>query len=139
MTLLNLLNNNLLDDLFYDASHDFFASPYYAYKPKADMIETEDGYTLSFDVPGFNQENLSVKVEKGVLKVDGTFKDDEKSNKKDEKKYLRRERYNREFHRAFKLPDNVDTEKINASLKNGVLEVNIDKTPEQKPKQIRIQ
>lgn len=139
MTLLQLLNNSLLSDTDRTFTNDFCKTPYFAYKPNADLIETENGYELTFDVPGFNQENLSIKVENGVLKVDGTTKTgDNKEEKEEKKRYLLQERYNREFHRAFKLPENIDREQIKANLKDGVLRVNLEKHPEEKPKQIEI-
>ena len=81
------------------------------------------------------KEDVKVTVHNGVLTIQG-----ERKQAKEEKgkKFHRVERYYGSFTRAFTLPDNVDETKISASFKDGVLNLQIQKTEEEKPKSIEV-
>ena len=95
--------------------------------PAIDLIERDDAFELTADMPGLEAKDVEVKVANGVLTVKG-----EKQLEKEEKRedfHLRERRFN-SFERSIRIPDGVDTEKIAASFKNGVLEVVMPKTAE---------
>ena len=105
------------------------------WSPSVDIYEDENGIRLHADVPGIDQKDLDVKVENGMLTVKGERKLDREDKKAN---YHRIERYYGQFTRSFMLPDYDDTEKVEATCKQGVLEVFIPKKAEKRPKQIKV-
>ncbi len=106
-----------------------------AWMPAADVVESNDKLTFSFEVPGFKQEELTLNVETGVLSLEGDRKFEEETT---DKSYHRIERAYGHFLRSFALPMNVDPGKVSATLADGVLKVDIPKREEAKPKAIPI-
>ncbi len=99
--------------------------------PAVDIVEKDGAYEVTADVPGFDEKNIEVKVVNGSLAIKGERKSEKEEKKKD---YYLSEREFGSFERSFSLPDGVDTDKIEASLKKGVLTVTLPKKPEaQKP------
>ena len=103
--------------------------------PAVDIYETENELVLKADLPDMNEKDLDIRVEDNMLTVRGERKF-ESTVKED--KYLRVERSYGAFSRSFSLPSTVDTEKINAEYKNGVLSVQLPKRAESKPKQVKV-
>ncbi len=99
--------------------------------PAVDFVERESAYEVHADLPGLDEKDVEVRVAGGVLTIKG-----EKHEEKDEKKpdfHLRERRFG-SFERAFRIPEGVDADKIEASFKKGVLTVTLPKTVEaQKP------
>ena len=81
------------------------------------------------------KENIEVNVENDVLTVRGEKKEEKETKEKD---YIRSERYYGAFHRAFSLPASVDASKVNASYKEGVLEITLPKKEGAKSKQTKV-
>jgi HSP20 family protein len=106
-----------------------------AWAPPVDITETPDQLVFQVELPGFSQEDLSLRAENGVLTLEGERKFEKESEKK---AYHRVERAYGRFVRAFSLPVNVDPEKINATLVDGLLTVELPKREEAKPKSIPI-
>jgi len=104
--------------------------------PVVDIYEDENKLTIEAELPGLSQKNIDVKVENNTLIIKGEKKF-EKEDKKDN--YHRIERFYGTFQRSFLLPETVDSEKIKAEYKNGVLDISIPKKPEVKPKQVKIE
>ena len=104
--------------------------------PLVDVKEGKDDYRISAEVPGFSADEIKVYVEKHVLHIEG--EKSEKKEEKDGKKYLLKERTISSFSRSFTLPDSVDEEKIEASFKNGVLDLTLSKMPKEEPKKIEV-
>ena len=77
-------------------------------------------------MPGIDESNIDVKVSDGVLSIKGEKKEEKEEKSKD--RYLSERRYG-SFQRAFRVPDGVDADKIEANFKNGVLTVTLPKTP----------
>ncbi|HEX3037252.1 MAG TPA: Hsp20/alpha crystallin family protein, partial [Thermodesulfobacteriota bacterium] len=103
--------------------------------PAADIYETESGYVVKADFPGVKKENIQIDVHDGTLTLKAEKKFEEKESKDN---YLRVERAYGSFVRSFRLPKNVDAEKIEAEYKDGVLEVTLPKKEEAKPKKIQV-
>ncbi|MGB2964533.1 MAG: Hsp20/alpha crystallin family protein [Anaerolineales bacterium] len=103
--------------------------------PRVDIAETDKAFEIKAEIPGVNKEDVKVAVHNGVLTVQG----ERKLEKEEEgKKFHRVERFYGSFTRSFTLPDNVDETKISASFKDGVLNLQIQKTKEAKPKSIEV-
>jgi HSP20 family protein len=103
--------------------------------PAVDILETEDSITLKADVPDVKIEDLDIRVENNTLTLRGNrkFQKDEQV-----KGYHRLERSYGEFVRTFALPNTVDSEKVAADYKNGVLAVTLPKKEAAKPRQVKV-
>ena len=106
-----------------------------AFVPPVDVYEDEQGLRLKLEVPGIDEKDLDVRVENNVLSIRGERKF-EKEEK--EENFHRIERRYGSFSRTFTLPTTVDTEKVSADYKNGVLTLQLVKKAEAKPKQIKV-
>ena len=95
--------------------------------PAIDIADTEKAYEVTAELPGMDEKNVEVKIANGVLTIKGE-KQDEKEEKN--KGYYVRERNFGSFERSFEVPDSVDTDKIEATFKKGVLTVTLPKSAE---------
>lgn len=102
--------------------------------PPVDVAETQDRILVRAEVPGMKQEDISIEFENGLL----TIKGDRKLEKSEGVTWHRVERIYGNFSRSFTLPRSVDPEKISASYRDGILEVEVPKREEAKPKHIKI-
>ena len=95
--------------------------------PAVDVVEKEKAYEIAAELPGLAESDIDVKFSDGVLSIKGEKKEEKEEKKKDS--YLSERRYG-SFQRSFRVPDGIDTDKIAANFKNGVLTVTLPKTPE---------
>lgn len=102
--------------------------------PPVDVAEEGDKILVKVEVPGVNEKDLKVNFEDGLLTVSG----ERQFERKDERNYHRIERTYGTFVRSFNLPRSVDASAIKASYLDGVLEIEIPKREEAKPRQIQI-
>ena len=107
---------------------------------KTDVRETENGYELDIDLPGFKKEDVSIQLENGYLSISaekGVEKED--TNKKG--KFIRKERYSGQCSRSFYVGDGVRPEDVNASFEDGILKIAMPKAvqPERPNNRIAIQ
>jgi len=102
-----------------------------------DVNETETEFFLSADMPGLDKKDVSIDIHDGVITIKGERAID---NEKSTDSYRIRERQLGSFNRSFRLPDNVNEDKVAAKFKNGVLTVTLPKTKEILPegRQIKI-
>ena len=99
--------------------------------PAVDVVESEKAYEVTAELAGIDEKNIEVKVANGILTMTGE-KQEEKEEK--EKNYYLQERHYGSFERSFEIPDDVDSDKIQATFKKGVLIVTLPKKVEaQKP------
>jgi HSP20 family protein len=103
------------------------------FSPSFEVVEREDGYVFSADVPGVQEKDLDITVQDGQLIISGARNAEER--KEGENYYLYERRFGN-FTRAFKLPDNADDGRVEASLDTGVLTVTIGKRESAKPRKI---
>jgi HSP20 family protein len=103
--------------------------------PMVDISETNDEYLVKAEIPEVKKEEVKVRVENGVLTIEG-----ERKQEKEEKgkKFHRVERYYGTFLRTFSVPENVDEKKVVAEFKDGVLNVHLPKAEMAKPKAIEV-
>lgn len=106
--------------------------------PAVDIAEKDDAYLLEAELPGMDEKNISVNVEDHVLRISSNVVEEKTEDKKEDGKYLIRERSERSFERRFALPENVDEEKISAEFRNGVLTLTLPKSEVVKPKKIDV-
>jgi len=100
-----------------------------------DVVQREDDIVVKASVPGVKAQDIDVSFEDNVL----TIKAEKKLDFTDEKaNYLIHERSVGSFYRALRLPDTVDSEKIDCSFEDGVLMVKLPKAEEKKKKQLKI-
>jgi HSP20 family protein len=106
-----------------------------AFVPPVDIYEDQQGIQLKLEVPGIEEKDLDIKVENNVLTISGERKFEKEQN---EENFHRIERRYGSFTRSFTLPNTVDTDKITADYSNGVLNIQLVKREEAKPKQIKV-
>jgi HSP20 family protein len=126
---------NRMNHLFRDMSEGESPLTTASFVPAVDIYEDSKKVVLKLEVPGIEEKDLDVRVENNTLTVKGERKF-EKEEK--EENFHRIERRYGTFFRSFTLPSTVDTEHINASYTNGVLNLELSKKPEAQPKQIKV-
>ena len=136
--------NSLIDDLFDD---DWFndkefrnmEKKLYGHRAKnvmnTDVKETEDGYELEMDLPGFKKEEVSVELNDGYITIRAAKGLDEDEKEKKTGKYIRRERYSGACERSFYVGEGVTQQDIKASFKHGILRLDIPKKEVKKVEQ----
>jgi HSP20 family protein len=103
--------------------------------PAMDLSETADGFVLRADLPGLDQDDVSIEVKDNILSIAG-----ERRNEHEEERegYYRVERAYGSFSRSLSLPRGVDPESVSARFDKGVLEVRIPKPAEPEAHRIQI-
>lgn len=106
-----------------------------AWAPALDMYEDEDKVFVKAELPGMTDKDIDVSILDNTLTIKGEKK---KEEEKKEESYHRVERMYGAFQRSVVLPTHVDPNKVKASFKNGVLEIEMPKKEEAKPKQVKV-
>jgi HSP20 family protein len=106
-----------------------------AWMPPVDIAEDKEKITLTAELPGFKENEVQIQMEGNLLTLRGDRKFEEEKNGRN---YHRVERSYGQFIRSFTLPNNVDRENIRARFNSGLLEVEMPKREDAKPKQIKI-
>lgn len=125
--------DKLFEDSFGNAGGPMLAAG--AWMPVVDVKETGDALIFTAEVPGMTEEKLEITAEDGVLVLGGVK---ESARKDADGKWHIVERTFGSFRRSFQLPTNVQTDKIEATLKHGVLEVVVPKAEQAKPKKVEV-
>ena len=121
---MNLIKVNTVPSIFnrMDSVIDgFFNNSGYinSRRAKCSINENDSSYSIQMEIPGIEKEDVLIECENEMLNISSVIKEDEKSN----------EQFNRfdviDINRSFYLPDDVDAKKIDAQLKNGILEITI--------------
>lgn len=106
-----------------------------AWSPAAELVEKDDGFGLTFELPGLTQDDVEIELQDNLLTVRGEKKEEFEEEKP---RYHVWERRYGKFQRSLDLPRNVDPEKIEAEFENGVLKVRMPKTSEARAQKIEI-
>lgn len=93
---------------------------------KTDVKETDGVYELSIELPGFKKEDVSAKLDNGYLTINAS-RNEEKEEKKEQDKYIRRERYTGQCTRSFYVGEGVKQEDIQAKFEDGILRLKVPK------------
>ena len=108
---------------------------------KTDVKETQDGYVVDIDLPGFKKEEIQMQLENGYLTVNAS-KGLEKEEKNEDGRYVRRERYAGSMSRSFYVGENVTENDIHPKYENGILTFSLpkeEKLPVEEKKYIAIE
>jgi HSP20 family protein len=101
-----------------------------------DVWEDKDHLYVEADLPGLERDDIDVTVEDGVLSI-RAGKDE--SQKRKDRNYHVAERHSRRFERHLRLPEHIDSSKVDATLKDGVLTVKLDRREQAKRRKIEVQ
>ena len=102
--------------------------------PPADVFEDAEGITLQLDMPGVSKDRLNVQANKNALVIEGTAQIEMPR----EMQALYADVRSTQYRRSFVLSDELETEKTDAALKDGVLTVRIPKRAEVRPRRIEV-
>lgn len=132
-------NRNLLSELMtdpFDAFFDAASAPMQAMQKmspslmRTDIKETDTGFDLTIDLPGFKKDDVQAELKDGYLTITAQTKSE--SEDKDEKgTYVRKERFSGKCSRTFYVGDDVNEDDIKAKFEDGVLCIDIPKKQEQ--------
>ncbi len=103
--------------------------------PAVDVLESKDSYLIRAELPGMKREDFKLEVNDGTLTLSGERKPEKPAEGVE---YRHVERVNAKFWRTFSLPETVKHDGIEATYKDGVLEVRVPKAEAAKPRQIEI-
>lgn len=103
--------------------------------PSVDICENDDELIVRAEVPGVSRDNLDVSIVDRTLTIKGSTRDEQKEERED---YYRREIRSGEFSRSVLLPSEVDPNKAQASMKDGVLELRLPKASGAKRRKIEV-
>lgn len=137
-------NQYWLPEVFNDLFDNEFLAKSSTTSPAINVIEKENEYDVQYAAPGMTKDDFKVSLDEEQNLVVEMSKKEEKTedNEKKEKKdgvYLRREFSYSNFQQKLILPDDVDHEKISASVENGVLTVTLPKLkPEEQKKEVKM-
>ena len=113
----------------FDLLGEMFADPFFTEHEskimKTDIKEKTDKYLIDIELPGYQKENIKIDVEDGYLTVHAEINSD--NEEKEEGKFVRRERYVGSCSRSFYVGNEVKSEDIKASFKNGILKIEVPK------------
>ena len=108
-----------------------------ALSPRLDISETDEAVEVELDLPGFKPEEVQIDVTDNILTVSGEHHE-EKEEKGNGRKYHRIERRSGSFSRSVWLPCQVNAEKVDARLKEGVLKITLPKAEKTKHQRITV-
>ena len=138
MLLPSIFGEDLFDDMMdFPFEREFFGrkNPLYGKRAKnlmkTDVKETEKGYELDIDLPGFKKDEVQASLENGYLTISAS-KGMDKDEKDKKGRYIRRERYTGAMSRSFYVGDGVDQKDIHAKFENGILKLTVPKESAQK-------
>ncbi len=106
----------------------------WSYRPPTDIVETGEGYTLWVDVPGASSETIDLSVEDGVMSIQAHVPPRYPENVR----FAHQEYGVGNYHRRFRLGDDIDQEGIRASCERGVLTVTMPKRAAARARRIEI-
>ncbi|MBN1652882.1 MAG: Hsp20/alpha crystallin family protein [Deltaproteobacteria bacterium] len=121
---------------FYDRDEEYgeFARPFYGRAFRVGLNDNGHALQLRAELPGFSEKDLNITIEQGSLTIRG----ERKIEVPEGYAAHRQERGAMQFARSFTLPSLIDTSKVEAVLKNGILELTMPKAEEARPREIQV-
>jgi HSP20 family protein len=119
-----------------DTFNRFFEPSLRPWTPPVDIVETENELIMRMDVPGVELKDIDIQLEHDTLTIKGERKYEREDNQKGQHRI---ERSYGVFARSFTLPNTLDTEKVRADYKNGVLNVTLPKKEIAKPRSVKVE
>lgn len=129
----SIFNDNFTDSLFDDFFGDMFApgrGMKTASAMNTDIREFEDSYQIDMELPGFAKEDVKAELKDGYMTIEASHTEN-KDEKDDKGRYVRKERYSGSYSRSFYVGENVTEEDIRAKFTDGILTVTV---PKKEPK-----
>ena len=132
-------NRNLLSELMTDPFDAFFnaaSAPMQAMQKmsptlmRTDIKETDGGYELTIDLPGFKKDDVQAELKDGYLTINAQTQG-ESEDKDEQGTYVRKERFSGKCSRTFYVGDDVEEDDIKAKFEDGVLKITVPKKQEQ--------
>ena len=132
-------NRNLLSELMTDPFDAFFnaaSAPMQAMQKmsptlmRTDIKETDGGYELTIDLPGFKKDDVQAELKDGYLTINAQTQS-ESEDKDEEGTYVRKERFSGKCSRTFYVGDDIEEDDIKARFEDGVLKIDVPKKQEQ--------
>jgi HSP20 family protein len=114
--------SELFNRFFNDETSDcnqFFAVP------PANIIEGKEDYKIEIAIPGHEKSDFDIELNENLLTISLDKEEDQKAQDEEKNPYVMREFNFNQFKRSFKISENIDKEKIEATYKNGVLELRL--------------
>ena|SRR5712664_404764 len=133
LTNLHTTMDRLFSDWFENAQD--VRSANLTFRLPVDIAEADKSYVIRAPVPGFKPEEVEVTVSGNILSI-SAHRQEQKEEK--EGNYIRREMIMGDFERQIALPDDAKPDNVNATFENGVLKVEIPRTPRPQPKKIEV-
>jgi HSP20 family protein len=127
---------NRLFNSFFDTPTTGNGSATRRWLPAMDVVESDDHFVLTADLPGLGEEDVNIEIEENVLTVSGERKAEHEDKREG---FVRVERSYGSFRRSLTLPEGVDAEAVSANFDKGVLEIRIPKPEQRKPRKVEIQ
>ena len=127
--------NRLFDDSFFRVGQMDDDAGMGLWNPAVDLYEKDDHFVIKAELPGVDKKDIKIDLQDRLLTLSGERTYD---NEVKEENYYRRERSYGKFQRAFTLPADVDSDKIKAEFKDGVLQIEVPKPEEKKAKQVTV-
>lgn len=111
--------------------------PGYAFRPDVDIFEREDAFVIHADLPGLTEDEVDIRLDKGVLTLDAqpikTVNESE-----DGREALHLEYRSGGYHRQFRVSEKIDAAAVSGKMKDGVLELVLPKTAQHQPRRIDV-
>ena len=129
MLMPSIFGENLFDDWMDFAFPDIDKALYGKHaknEMKTDVRETEDGYELDIDLPGFKKDEVTAQLDNGYLTIQAS-KGLDKEQKDKKGKYIRKERYAGSMSRSFYVGDAITEEDVHAKYEDGILKLSVPK------------
>jgi HSP20 family protein len=127
--------NRLFDDPFFSIGRLADDDSLGMWNPAVDLYEKDDHFVIKAELPGVDRQDIRIDLKDRVLTLSGERTQEQEVK---EENYYRQERSYGKFQRAFRLPADVDSDKIKAEFKDGVLQVEVPKPNEIKAKTVTI-
>ena len=126
MLMPSIFGNDFMDDFFVFPQERKATPTAKANLMQTDVKETETGYEVVIDLPGYRKENVNAELKDGYLIISAatSTSDEEKS---EDGKYIRKERYSGSCQRSFYVGEDITHEDIKAKFENGTLKLDIPK------------
>ncbi len=121
----NLFNDDWMDFGFPEVDKALYGK-HASHEMKTDVKETDSGYEVDIDLPGFKKDEINVQLDNGYLSI-SVAKGLDKEEKNKEGKYIRKERYAGAMSRSFYVGDALTQEDIKAKYESGILRLSIPK------------
>ena len=129
MLMPSIFGENLFDDWMDFSFPDIDKALYGKHaknEMKTDVRETEDGYELDIDLPGFKKDEVTAQLDNGYLTIQAS-KGLDKEQKEKKGKYIRKERYAGSMSRSFYVGDAITEEDVHAKYEDGILKLSVPK------------